>query len=224
MQRCAAKCPRDVVESTADEGGADLTEDDTSAVVSALIAGLRLEFDALPKVPEGVIVVGMIHRQVVNLHGIVLLEGLDELGDGGMLLTNGDVDAIELLAFVSAIVPAPLVEDSVNGDGSPAGLTFTDDELTLATTNGHHRIERLEAGQHGLVDGTAGENGGGFDRGTAASHRLMGPLQSMGLPRASTTRPKRMGPTGTSTIWPLVYPLRTRPVSAERASNLRFED
>jgi hypothetical protein len=78
----------------------------------------------------------MIYRQVVNLHGIILLEGLDELGDGGTLLTNGDVDAIELLAFVSAIVPAPLVEDSVNGDGSPAGLTVTDDELTLATTNG----------------------------------------------------------------------------------------
>jgi hypothetical protein len=36
----------------------------------------------------------------------VLHEGLDELGDGGMLLTDGDVDAIELLAFVRAIVPA----------------------------------------------------------------------------------------------------------------------
>jgi hypothetical protein len=44
------------------------------------------------------------------------------LGDRGMLLTNGDIDAIELLAFVScsAIVPVPLVGDGVNGNGGLA--------------------------------------------------------------------------------------------------------
>jgi len=40
----------------------------------------------------------------------------------------------------------------------------------LATTNGRHRVDRLEVSQHGLVDGTAGENG--FDRGTTAFCRL----------------------------------------------------
>jgi hypothetical protein len=71
MQCYAAKRQREMVESTADESGIDFTEDDTSgasdAVVSTLIAGLRLEFDALPKAPEGIIVAGVIPGQVINL-------------------------------------------------------------------------------------------------------------------------------------------------------------
>jgi hypothetical protein len=130
------------------------------------------------------------------LHGIVLLEGLDELGDGGTLLTDGDIDTIELLAFVSAIVPAPLIEDGVNGDGGLAGLAVTDDELTLATTNGHHRVDRLEVGQHGLVDGTAGENGGGFDRGRAAFRRLDGTLAIDGVAEGVNDATKEGGANG----------------------------
>jgi hypothetical protein len=34
------------------------------------------------------------------LHSVVLLKGLDELGDGGSLLTNGDVDAVKLLLLI----------------------------------------------------------------------------------------------------------------------------
>jgi hypothetical protein len=60
MQHCGAKCPRDMAESTADEGCAD---DDmygaSSTAVSALSTGLRLEFNALPKAPEGIIVAGV---------------------------------------------------------------------------------------------------------------------------------------------------------------------
>jgi hypothetical protein len=67
-QRCGAKRPRDTAESTADEGCAD---DDvygaSSMAVSALITGLRLEFDALPKAPEGIIMAGVNPGQVVNL-------------------------------------------------------------------------------------------------------------------------------------------------------------
>jgi hypothetical protein len=114
-------------------------------------------------------------------------------------LTDGDIDVIELLAFVRVIVPAPLVEDGVNGNGSLAGLAVTDDELTLAMTNGHHRVDRLEVGQRGLVDGMAGA----LTEAQRHSAESMGPLPSMGLPRASTTRPKRAGPMGTSTIWPV---------------------
>jgi hypothetical protein len=36
------------------------------------------------------------------LHGIVLLKGLDELSNGGSLLTDGDVDAVKLLGLVVA--------------------------------------------------------------------------------------------------------------------------
>jgi hypothetical protein len=35
-------------------------------------------------------------------HGVVLLKSLDELGDGGSLLTDGDVDAVKLLGLVVA--------------------------------------------------------------------------------------------------------------------------
>jgi hypothetical protein len=53
MQRYAAKRQREMVESIANEGGANFTKDDTSGAssvaVSGLIAGLGLEFDALPK-------------------------------------------------------------------------------------------------------------------------------------------------------------------------------
>jgi hypothetical protein len=38
------------------------------------------------------------------LHGVVLLKGLDELGDGGPLLTDGDVDAVELLLLVVSLI------------------------------------------------------------------------------------------------------------------------
>jgi hypothetical protein len=40
------------------------------------------------------------------LHGVVLLKSLDELGDGGTLLTDGDVDAVKLLGLVVSVVPA----------------------------------------------------------------------------------------------------------------------
>jgi hypothetical protein len=39
------------------------------------------------------------------LHSIVLLESLDELGNGGTLLADGDVDAVKLLGLVIALVP-----------------------------------------------------------------------------------------------------------------------
>ena len=39
------------------------------------------------------------------LHGVVLLKSLDELSDGGALLTDSNVDAVELLLLVCALVP-----------------------------------------------------------------------------------------------------------------------
>lgn len=40
------------------------------------------------------------------LHGVVLFKGLDELGDGGSLLTNGNVDTVKLLLLVGSLVPS----------------------------------------------------------------------------------------------------------------------
>src|SRR5579871_5833102 len=42
-------------------------------------------------------------------HGIILLECLDELGHSRAFLTNGNVDAVEFLGLVIAIIPSPLV-------------------------------------------------------------------------------------------------------------------
>jgi hypothetical protein len=101
------------------------------------------------------------------LERIVLLEGLDELGNGGTLLANGDVDAVKLLGLVVAVVPALLVENGVEGDGSLAGLTITNDKFTLSTSNGNHGIDGLETSLHGLIDRAARKNTGSLDLSTA---------------------------------------------------------
>lgn len=100
------------------------------------------------------------------LQGVVLLKGLDELSDGGSLLTNGDVDTVQLLVLVGGGVPSLLVEDGVQGDGSLASLAITNDQLTLTTADGHHGVDGLETGLHGLVDGLARENARSLELGT----------------------------------------------------------
>lgn len=66
---------------------------------------------------------------------IVLLEGLDELSDGRSLLTNGNVDTVELLLLVGSIVPLLLVENGIDGNGRLSGLSVTNDKLSLTSTD-----------------------------------------------------------------------------------------
>jgi hypothetical protein len=115
------------------------------------------------------------------LHGVVLLEGLDELSDGGTLLANGDVDAVELLGLVVGVVPALLVEHGIESDGGLSGLTITDDQLTLTTADGNHGVDGLETSLHGLVDGVAGENTRSLELGTALLGGLDGTLSVDGV-------------------------------------------
>ena len=115
------------------------------------------------------------------LHGVVLLEGLDELGDGGALLADGDVDAVELLGLVVAVVPSLLVQHGVESDGSLSGLTITNDKLTLSTADGHHGVDGLETSLYGLVDGLTGQNAGGLKLGTAPLGGLEGTLSIDGV-------------------------------------------
>ena len=115
------------------------------------------------------------------LHGVVLLEGLDELGDGRTLLANSDVDAVELLGLVVGVVPALLVEHGIKSDSSLAGLTVTNDQLTLATADGNHGVDGLETSLDGLVDGLAGQNAGGLELGTALLGELDGTLAIDGV-------------------------------------------
>jgi len=70
MPRHGAKHPRELVESSTHESGADNADNiysTSSTAVSALITDLRLEFDTLLKAPEGIIVAGVNPGQLVNL-------------------------------------------------------------------------------------------------------------------------------------------------------------
>ena len=68
----------------------------------------------------------------------MIAEDLHDVGDGGSLLTDGDVDAVELLALLGVAVEegALLVDDGVNSDGSLSSLSVTNDKLSLASANG----------------------------------------------------------------------------------------
>merc|ERR1712079_532795 len=130
------------------------------------------------------------------LHGISIGQSLDNLGHGRSLLADGNVDAEQLLLGVSSIVESLLVDDGVNGDGGFAGLPVANDQLTLATA--------LMPVCMGSLTDCLGMMPGAFSPTLYLSLHPIGPLPSMGLPRASTTRPRISLPTGTSTMAPVL--------------------
>ena len=69
--------------------------------------------------------------------GVIFLEDLDNVGDGGSLLSNGHIDAVQLLFFFLGIEVLLLVDDGIDGNGSLSGLSVSNDEFSLASTNGH---------------------------------------------------------------------------------------
>ena len=71
------------------------------------------------------------------LHAVTLLEETNDVGDGGTLLANSDVDAVEGLGVVSSLEDRLLVEDGIDSDGGLAGLSISNDKLTLTSANGH---------------------------------------------------------------------------------------
>src|SRR6185369_4293611 len=94
--------------------------------------------------------------------GAVVFQGLHELRDGRALLADGDVDAIELLRFVTAGVHRLLVQNGVESDGGLAGLAIADDQLTLATSDRHQAVDGLEAGLHRLMHRLTRDDAGGL--------------------------------------------------------------
>ena len=85
----------------------------------------------------------------------VLCQGLPDRGNRGGLLANGNVDTEH--------VRIALVHDCVDGNGGLARLTIANDELTLATANGHHSIDGKKAGEHGLTDGLSCHDARGLE-------------------------------------------------------------
>ena len=87
--------------------------------------------------------------------GTMLLEGLADVGNRGGLLTDSDVDTDHILAA--------LVQDGVDGDSGLTRLTVTDDELTLATADGDHRVDGEKTGLNRLAHRGTLDNARSFE-------------------------------------------------------------
>ena len=72
------------------------------------------------------------------IHGAGLFQAVYYTQDGGVLLTNGDIDTDHILAA--------LVDNGINTNGSLTGLLIADDQLTLTLTDGDHRVDGLDTG------------------------------------------------------------------------------
>lgn len=129
-------------------------------------------------------------------HRIILLEGLDELGDGGSLLADSDVHTVQLLGLVAGVVPPLLVQHGVQGDGGLSGLTVTNNQLTLTSANGHHGVDGLETGLYGLVDGATGQNAGGLELRTALLLGVEGALAVDGVAEGVDDTTEQLGADG----------------------------
>ena len=57
-------------------------------------------------------------------------------------LTNGYIDAIDRLTSLKETL---LINNSIDCDGGLTRLTVTDNQLTLSTTNGNHRVNSFQA-------------------------------------------------------------------------------
>lgn len=116
------------------------------------------------------------------LHGVVFLKSLDELGNGGSLLSNSYIDAVKLLSLIGSVVPSLLVKNGVESNGSLSGLTITNDQFTLTTTDRHHGVDRLETSLDRLVDRVTRKNTGSLKLGTTLLGGLDGSLSVNWVP------------------------------------------
>ena len=85
-------------------------------------------------------------------HGTGFGQALYEVCHGRALLTDGNVNADDVLAL--------LVDDGIGGDGGLAGLAVTDDQLALTASDGDHGVDGLDTGLQRLLDGLALDDAG----------------------------------------------------------------
>jgi len=170
------------------------------------------------------------------LKGVVVAEHLHDVRDSGSLLADGNVDAVELLAGLGVAVGegALLVEDGIDGDSGLAGLSITNDQLSLASANGHlwkyflikdssgayllllyrksdvvsEKLTRESTDLRPVCMGSCTDFLGMIPGALSSTlwrwSERMGPRPSMALPRASTTLPSMPSPMGTSTMEPVL--------------------
>lgn len=127
------------------------------------------------------------------LQGVVLLKGLDKLSDGGTLLTDGNVDTVELLGLIVGGVDALLVKDGVKSDGSLTSLTITNNQLTLTTTDGNHGVDGLETSLDRLVDGTTRQDTRGLELSTSLDLGVKRTLSINGVTKSVNDTAQKLG-------------------------------
>src|SRR5450631_3074771 len=110
----------------------------------------------------------------------LLFQHLDELRDGGALLADRDVHAIQLDLLVAGGVERLLVQDGVERDRGLAGLAVADDQLALAAADRDQRVDRFQAGRHRLVDRFARNDAGRLD---VDAHPLVGLDRTLAVDR-----------------------------------------
>ena len=72
-----------------------------------------------------------------------------------------------VLTFICAIVEPLLVDNGINSNGGLSRLSVSNDQLSLATPNGNQAVHSLDPSLHGLPDGDARDDAGGFHADTS---------------------------------------------------------
>ena len=80
------------------------------------------------------------------IHHAFLFEAFDEASNLGKFLTDRNIDVDDTSLLLG------LVDHRINRNCRLAGLSVTDDELTLATTDWEHRVDGDDTGHQWFVD------------------------------------------------------------------------
>src|SRR4029450_441166 len=116
------------------------------------------------------------------LQRALLFQHLDELRDGGALLADRDIDAVQLDLLVAGRIERLLVQDGVERDRSLAGLAVADDQLALAAADRDQRVDGLQARRHRLMHRLARNDAGRLDVDT---HALVGLDRTLAVDRVA---------------------------------------
>src|SRR5271166_5092129 len=107
-------------------------------------------------------VVAFGHHDDRVIHGAVVAQVGDNLGDGGCSLADGAIDTQHILVA--------LIQYRVDRDGGLAGLAVAEDQLALAASDRNQRIDDNDAGlqRHGNEGAVHDGRGRSFDGYTPA--------------------------------------------------------
>merc|ERR1719337_360323 len=94
---------------------------------------------------------------------IGFFQNVDQLRNGRLFLTDGDVDAVQFFGFITFIIESFLVQNGIQSNGGFSGLSITNDQLSLASTDWDQGVNSFQTRLHWFVDGFSGNNTWGFD-------------------------------------------------------------